>query len=78
MLWTVLIFGGMVLVTLTAFLRMGSTLGHMVVSGTIAVLLGQLLCIVFLLDHPFGTHRGITPESFQQSLQVFDSVDRGT
>ncbi|VBA57343.1 DUF4239 domain-containing protein [Mycobacterium attenuatum] len=78
LLWTVLIFGGMVLVTLTAFLRMGSTLGHMVVSGTIAVLLGQLLCIVFLLDHPFGTHRGITPESFQQSLQVFDSVDRGT
>ena len=78
LLWTVLIFGGTVLVALTGFLRMGSTLGHVAVSGTIAVLLGQLLCIIFLLDHPFGTNRGITPEAFQNSLQVFDAVDRGT
>lgn len=78
MLWTVLIFGGTVLVSLTAFLRMGSTFGHIVVSGTIAVLLSQLLCIVFLMDHHFGTNRGITPEDFQRSQEVFTAVDRGT
>lgn len=77
MLWMVLIFGGIVLVSLTGFLRLGSTLGHMVVSGTIAVLLGQLLFIIFLLDHHFGTQRGITPETFQQSVEVFNAVDRG-
>jgi hypothetical protein len=48
------------------------------VSSTIAVLLGLLLCIVFSLDHPFGSERGITPEPFQHALQVFDAVDRGT
>lgn len=78
LLWTVLIFGGITLVALTGFLRMGSTLGHTVVSGTIAVLLSQMLCIIFLLDHSFGTHRAITPESFERSLAEFDAVDRGT
>jgi Protein of unknown function (DUF4239) len=78
LLWAVLIFGGTVLVAITGFLRMGNTLGHAVVSSTIAILLGLLLCIPFLLDHPFGTHRGITPETFQRSVEVFDAVDRGT
>jgi uncharacterized protein DUF4239 len=78
LLFAALIFGGTVLVTLTGFLRLGSTIGHIMVSSTIAVLLGLLLCIVFSLDHPFGSERGITPEPFQHALQVFDAVDRGT
>jgi hypothetical protein len=77
LLWAVLIFGGIVLVSLTGFLRMGSTLGHIVVSSAIAILLALLLCIPFLLDHPFGTHQGITPETFQRLEQAFDAVDRG-
>jgi hypothetical protein len=78
LLFVALIFGGTVLVTLTGFLRMGSTIGHIAVSSTIAVLLGLLLCIVFSLDHPFGSQRGITPAPFQHALEVFDAVDRGT
>jgi hypothetical protein len=77
LLWVVLVFGGTALVALTGFLRMGTTLGHIIVSGTIAILLGLLLCIPFRLDHPFGTDRGITPETFQRSFEVFDAVDRG-
>ena len=75
LLFAALIFGGAVLVTLTGFLRIGSTVGHIMVSGTIAVLLGLLLCIIFSLDHPFGSERGITPEPFQHALQVFDAID---
>jgi hypothetical protein len=41
------------------------------------VLLGLLLCIVFSLDHPFGSERGITPAPFQHALQVFDAIDLG-
>ncbi len=78
LLFAALIFGGTVLVGLTGFLRLGSTIGHMIVSGSIAVLLGLLLCIIFSLDHPFGNDRGITPAPFQQALEVFDAVDRGT
>jgi hypothetical protein len=78
LLFAALIFGGTVLVALTGFLRLGSTIGHMIVSGSIAVLLGVLLCIIFSLDHPFGNERGITPAPFQHALEVFDAVDRGT
>lgn len=78
LLWAGLIFGGIVLVGLTGFLRLESIVGHAVVSSTVAVLLGLLLCIVFSLDHPFETDRGITSEPFQHALEVFDAVDRGT
>jgi hypothetical protein len=37
-----------------------------------------VLCIVFSLDHPFGSERGITAAPFQHALEVFDAVDRGT
>lgn len=78
LLWAGLIFGGVVIVALSGFLRLGHTLAHAVLSSTIAVLLGLLLCIIFTLDHPFGTQRGITPAPFKHSLGVFDAVDRGT
>jgi hypothetical protein len=78
LLWVGLIFGGVVIVALSCFLRLGHTPAHAVLSSTIAVLLGLLLCIIFTLDHPFGTQRGITSEPFKHSLDVFDAVDRGT
>jgi len=78
LLWAGLIFGGTAIVALTGFLRLGSTIGHAIVSSTIAVLLGLLLCTAFSLDHPFGSGRGITPAPFQHALEVFDAVDRGT
>jgi hypothetical protein len=78
LLWSGLIFGGTVIVTLTGFLRLGSTIGHAIVSSAIAVLLGLMLCTAVSLDHPFGSGRGITPAPFQHALEVFDAVDRGT
>lgn len=78
LLWAGLIYGGTAIVALTGFLRLGSTIGHAIVSSTIAVLLGLLLCTAFSLDHPFGSGRGITPAPFQHALEVFDTVDRAT
>jgi hypothetical protein len=77
LLFAALLFGGTVLVALTGFLRLGNTIGHLIVSSSIAVLLGLLLCIIFSLDHPFGNERGITPAPFQHAVEVFDAVDRG-
>src|SRR5437660_1467658 len=52
LLWSALVFGGIVIVALTGFLRLDSTIGHTLVSSTIAILLGLLLCTAFSLDHP--------------------------
>ena len=73
LLWTGLLFGGVVLLG-----RLGSIRAHLLLLGAVAVLLGLLLFIVFWLDHPFGNQLGVTPEPFEQSLSVFDSIDRGT
>jgi Protein of unknown function (DUF4239) len=78
LLWFGLVFGGVVLVALTGFLRLDSVRGHVILSSAVAVLLGLLLFIVYVLDHPFGTRVGVTPAPFQHSLEVFDAVDRGT
>jgi hypothetical protein len=78
LLWSGLILGGIVLVALTGFLRLGSTIGHAVVSSAVAVLLGLLLCITYSLDHPYGVGRAITSAPFQHAVEVFDAVDRGT
>ena len=78
LLWTGLLFGGVVLLGLGGFMRLGSMRAHLLLLGAVAVLLGLLLFIVFWLDHPFGNQLGVTPAPFEQSLSVFDSIDRGT
>jgi len=60
------------------FMRLDSRRGHAILSSAVAVLLALLLFLVFWLDHPFGTQRGITSEPFQKAQSVFDAVDRGT
>jgi len=75
LLWAGLIFGAVVLVAFTGFLRLGSTVGHVVVSGTVAVLLALLLCTVFELDHSYATDQRITSGPFQHALDIFDAVD---
>ncbi|MDV3265425.1 bestrophin-like domain [Mycobacterium avium] len=75
LLWAGLIFGAVVLVAFTGFLRLGSTVGHVVVSGTVAALLALLLCTVFELDHSYATDQRITSGPFQHALDIFDAVD---
>ena len=69
--WTGLLFGGVLLLTLGGFMRLGSTRAHLLLLSGVAVLLGLLLFIVFWLDHPFGNQLGVTSEPFEQSLVVF-------
>jgi hypothetical protein len=78
LLWTGLLFGGVVLLGLGGFMRLGSVRGHFALLSAVAVLLGLLLFIVYWLDHPFGNQLGVTSVPFEQSLGVFDSIDRGT
>jgi hypothetical protein len=77
LLWTGLLFGGLVVLAQLGFIRMDSKRGHILLSSAVAILLGLLLFIVFWLDHPFGHQLGVTPAPFQHSLEVFDGVDQG-
>jgi hypothetical protein len=76
LLWAGLLFGGVVLVGMLGFTRLESRRGHRILSGTVAVLLGLLLAVVFWLDHPFGRQLGTAQSPFEQVLEVFDTVDQ--
>jgi hypothetical protein len=58
--------------------RSGSLRGHPGLLSAVAVLLGLLLFIVYWLEHPFGNQLGVPSAPFEQSLNVFDSIDHGT
>ncbi|MCV7196765.1 bestrophin-like domain [Mycobacterium angelicum] len=75
-MWLGLMFGGIVIVALAGFLRLGSTLGHAILSSSIAVLLSLLMCIAYSFDHPFANELGITPAPFQHAVQVFGAIDQ--
>jgi hypothetical protein len=75
LLWTGLLFGGVLMVGLIGFSRLDNQRNHMVLSSAIAILLGLLLFLIFWLDHPFGRQLGVTPRSFDYAVQVFDGVD---
>jgi hypothetical protein len=77
LLWTGLLFGGVLIVGISGFLYLESTRGHLALTCSVAVLLGLLLFTVFMLDHPFG-NLGVTSAPFEHSLEVFDGVDNGT
>jgi len=76
LLWTGLLFGGVLLIGLIGFTRLDNRRMHVILSSAIAVLLGLLLFLVFWLDHPFGRQLGVTPASFDYATQIFDGVDR--
>ncbi|MDH6196976.1 hypothetical protein M2272_003629 [Mycobacterium frederiksbergense] len=78
LLWSGLLFGAVLLIALTGFTHLSNTPNHMMLSSAIAILLGLLIFLIFWLDHPFGRELGVTPASFDYSIQVFDGVDAGT
>jgi hypothetical protein len=77
LLWCALIFGSVVLILLTSFMRLTNNRAHVILVSVVTVLLSLLLYLVFVLDHPFGP-MGVTSEPFAHAVTVFDLVDQGT
>jgi hypothetical protein len=75
LLWTGLLFGGVVLIALMGFTRVDNWRGHAVLSCAVTILLGLLLFLIFWLDRPFGEQVGVTPAPFKHAERAFDSVD---
>jgi hypothetical protein len=77
LLWCALIFGSVVLILLTSFMRLTNNRAHVILVSVVTVLLSLLLYLVFVLDHPFGP-MGVTSAPFAHALEVFDLVDKGS
>jgi hypothetical protein len=74
-LWFGLILGGVILVAMSCSLYMENTWLHACLSSVLASMIGVLLFITVVLDHPFRGALGIKPHPFEYSLTVYNSVD---
>jgi hypothetical protein len=75
LLWCSLLFGSALLITITSFMRLTNDRAHVLLVSAVTILLGLLLYLVYVLDHPFGP-MGVTPEPFSHAVTVFDLVDQ--
>lgn len=76
MIWLAVIGCGAVVVAMTFFLYMECSWPQIVVSSAMATMIAMLLCITYLLSHPFVGPMALQPEPFEHSLHVYNSVDK--
>jgi Protein of unknown function (DUF4239) len=76
-LWIGLLIGGLIVVGMTFALHTAQTWPHVLFAVLIATLIGTLLFITLVLHRPFEGPLALSPDSFEHTLSVFESVDRG-
>jgi hypothetical protein len=77
LMWFAAIAGGIVTITMSFILYMERCWPQVVAVSVMAGLIGTLLFTMALLSRPFLGPLAIEPSPFEQSLSVFDDVDRG-
>jgi len=77
LLWIGLIVGAVIVVVMSFVPYMESAGAHVLMSGLMTLLILTLLGTTLLFDQPFREPLAISPEPFEHSLGVYDSVDRG-
>ncbi len=77
-LWAGLLIGATIVLAMTFLLYMEKFWLHFLMSGLSAILIVTLLLITFLLNQPFKGPLALDADSFEHSLGVFNSVDKGS
>jgi hypothetical protein len=70
-LWVVLILGGVITVFFTYLFGLENTLVHLIMVGSLALIISLSLFTVAALDHPFNGDIRIHPAAYEQDLQRF-------
>jgi hypothetical protein len=77
-LWIGLTVGGAIVVGMTFLLYMEAIWPHVVISGILAALIGTLLFVTIVLDRPFAGPMALDSSAFEYTINLYDSVDRGS
>ncbi len=76
-MWFAIFGGAFIIISMSFMIYMERAVPHYIMAGTMAALIGLLLYSCVLLSHPFRGPTAITPESFENTLSVFDGIDKG-
>ena len=72
-LWSVLIFGGIVAVGFTYLFGLENTWAHRLMVGTLAAVIGLVLFTVGAMEHPFSGGARISTGAFELILERFET-----
>jgi Protein of unknown function (DUF4239) len=76
-MWLAAVGGAFVIISMSCFIYMEVQWPHVLMAALMAALIGMLLFTCQIMSHPFSGPLAITPESFENTLVVFQDVDRG-
>jgi hypothetical protein len=76
-LWFGLMLGGVLVVSMSFLLYMQRLWLHVLMSSALASLIGVLLFILIVLNHPLSGQLAITTHDYESALSAFTAVDRG-
>jgi Protein of unknown function (DUF4239) len=74
-MWLAAVGGGVITVGMSFVLYMERPVPHVVMTTVLSVMIGAMLLIMALLNHPFSGPVAIGPEPFQAALTLFDQID---
>jgi hypothetical protein len=69
-IWTVLLFGGILMVVYTFFFSMKKFAAQFLMTAALASIITIILYMIYILDHPFVGYTKITPEAFDYVLTL--------
>jgi len=73
-MWFVLVAGALVTMAFTYLFGFKETIMQQLMIGLLAVLIGMVLFLTVALDYPFRGGLTVTPEAFENALQVFGYI----
>ena len=76
-MWLGAIGGAVIVLTMSFFLFMERGWPHALMESAMGALIGTLLFIILVLNHPFVGPLAISSEPFETTLQTLDAVDQG-
>jgi hypothetical protein len=75
-IWWAALVNGVLVVVMSFFFYTDQGWPQVVMCGVLTAMISMLLCVVFILERPFGGLLPLRPDPFVHSLEVYDSVDR--
>jgi Na+/proline symporter len=69
-IWLVLLVGGAITVSYTYFFGMKNVKAQCVMTSALTITITLILCLIYILDHPFSGSNRVTAEPLEQALNV--------
>ena len=76
MMWTILVLGAALTIGFTFFFGLENLKMQMFMTSLLTIYLSFMLYLVFSLDHVFEGAIHVTPKAFEETLAIFDRLDR--